>query len=208
MMDLTFIIDMIMEFIVDHIGLVIGALILLSSITSVRNKAKKAAEQEENSGESNEPQQPGKTFRDIMAEIQAELESDSEQKPWADAAPKAPPKPPVPPIYREESAAPMHPSGEGPHPWEHSVNRAPVSPNVEPKNTPVTPKTAPSNVPVKPGVRPHSVPMAEAIDIAGDLTKTDLSQTVKKVKKTAKRNDLVTAVIMSEVLGKPKGLQD
>lgn len=206
MMDLTFIIDMIMELIVDHIGLVIGAVILFLSISSARNKAKKAAEQEENAGEYRE--QPGKTFRDIMAEIQAELESESEQKPWADAAPKAPQKPPVPPIYREESAAPMHPSGEGPHPWERSVNRAPVSPKVEPKNTPVTPKAVPSNIPVKPGVRPHSVPMAEAIEVAGDLTKSDLSQTVKKVKKTAKRNELVTAVIMSEVLGKPKGLQD
>ena len=96
-MDFIYLFESIVSFLFDHIGLLIGAAILFLSVSSARKKAKRAAEQEEQSGEFQQTQ-TGKTFRDIMAEIQAELESESEQKPWADAAPKTAPIPPKPPV--------------------------------------------------------------------------------------------------------------
>lgn len=218
-MDIAYLIEMILVFVIDHIGLVIGILIMAASISSVRKKAKQAREEQETNGQGQQSR-PVKSFRDLMAEIEAELEEDEDWKPWKETTPQAPqtPVPPqrteapkgpnIPPLYREESAGRQFPPQEGPHPWERSVNRAPVSPKAAPQYSPVTPKAAPSNIPVKPGVHPQSAPLAADMNIPDDLTKSDAIKAKKKTNRPAKRNELVTAVIMSEVLGKPKGLQD
>ena len=87
-MDLVYLIS---TFIADHLGLVIGILIIFASISSARKKAKRA-QQEYDAGEyqdqrdfdydeTYEERKPPKSFKDLMAEIEAELREETEAKP-------------------------------------------------------------------------------------------------------------------------------
>ena len=71
--------DAIFDFIMDNIALLVGLLVLVSSVYSARKKKRKArAEAEQSQGKPSE----AKSFKEIMAEIEAELD----EKPWEDEA--------------------------------------------------------------------------------------------------------------------------
>lgn len=181
-MDLVYLIS---TFISEHFGLVIGILIIFASISSARKKAKRAQQEydsEEYQDQRNfdyeetyEERKPPKSFKELMAEIEAELREETEAKPWD--IPREPKKA----VKQEKPFSPI-PEGQSAYP-----SREPGKAAVKP----VTPK----------------VSMPPSVSVPGDLTSSDITKEKVSVKPKAKQNDLVTAVIMSEVLGTPKGLE-
>ena len=167
----------IFDFIMDNIALLVGVLVLFSSVYSARKKKRKAAAKAENP-----PQEASapKSFRQIMAEIESELD----EKPWDEEEDEPSPEERKPDRRRGKKfdhpyAAPSGASGE---------IKLPVQ------------KVMPEIPPLRPTER------AEAEDKIAAAEKQ--LQVIKK-----KRNDpfygkdLVKAVVMSEILDKPKALR-
>lgn len=190
------IVQMLIEFVIANIGFVIGILVIVMGMVSSRKKAKRAKQaqevskeyhqgrfseyyEEEEYGEPPAPKPFVKSFKDLMAEIESELDNAPEPKPWD--------------IPREGRGY----STEG-RPQKTSSG-FPEGTSAYPKKAPVQPKVRDTSVPSSPTVEPSPV------FVPGDLTAIN---TEKPRKKTKRPNDLVTAVVMSEVLGTPKGLQD
>ena len=183
------VIELLIDFVIANIGFVVGIVIIIAGMVSTRKKAKRARQEEETPGEyrdfggeyeeSPAPKPFVKTFRNIMEEIEAELNEKPEAKPWD-----------LP--------------GEGRGSTEGRPQRTPSGfpegGSAYPRKAPVQPKVRATNVPPTPTTKP-----AEVV-VPGDLTAANAE--TKPRKKAARPNDLVTAVVMSEVLGKPKGLQD
>lgn len=184
-------------FVIENIGIILGILIIFSGMVSSRKKAKKAKQAQEASREyrqkrfrENEPMEEyeetpapkpfAKTFKNLMSEIEAEWNDRSEEKPWD---------------FPQEGRG-FSPEGRP----QRMPSGFPEGGSAYPRKAPVQPKVRNTAVPPKPTVEP--VP----VSIPGDLTATHTAKASPK--EPEKRNDLVTAVVMSEVLGKPKGLQD
>lgn len=104
---------------------------------------------------------------------------------------------------------PMDPwGGEWPEPsaakpWELPSMEEPPLPQ-----KPITSTVAPAAAPKKPSAAPQTVakPLPPEVQLPGDLTADAAEKGQAAAKKAHRRNELVTAVIMSEVLAKPKGL--
>ena len=183
------ILQLLIEFVIENIGFVIGIVIIIAGMASSRKKAKRAKQAEEASKEyrpfdedykeSPAPKPFAKTFKNLMAEIEAEFNEQQEAKPWD---------------------IPQEGRGSAEGRPQRTPSGFPEGGSAYPKKAPVQPKVKNTAVPPKPTVEPAQVV------IPGDLTASNPGE--KPRKKTKKPNDLVTAVVMSEVLGKPKGLQD
>lgn len=88
-------------------------------------------------------------------------------------------------------------------PWELPSMEEPPLPK-----KPITPTVAPPSAPKKPSAAPQTAakPLPPKVQLPGDLTADAAEKGQAASKKAPHRNELVTAVIMSEVLAKPKGL--
>lgn len=170
----------VMEFIFDNIGAVVGVLIIIAGMASAHRKAKRAQEErktirdyrEEHHGEYEAPifEEPqakpkGSLFRDLIVE----LEDSAGKKPWEISVPEEPP-------------APQKPT---------------VAASLPKKNS----RAAAAS----------SKPLPPEVSVPGDLTASKGAKDVSfggKGELPKIGNELMTAVVMSEVLAKPKGLRD
>ncbi|MGM9566676.1 MAG: hypothetical protein ACI3W6_00635 [Clostridia bacterium] len=159
----------IFDFIMDNIALLVGLLVLVSSVHSARKKKRKAKAESENPAEK---PSVSKSFKQIMAEIESELD----EKPWdEDDEPEKP---------RRKKA------------FSH-----PYAPPTEVSREVNIPAAVLSEIP----------PLQPTERAAVEEMKETVEKQLKVIKK--KRNnpfsgsDLVTAVVMSEILGKPKALR-
>ena len=166
----------IFDFIMDNIALLVGALVLFSSVYSARKKKRKAAEAENPPQEASAP----KSFRQIMAEIESELD----EKPWEEEDDE--------PLPEERK-----PDRRGGKKFDH-------------------PYTAPSDasgeikIPVQ-TVLPE-IPLLRPTERAAAKDKIAAAEKQLQVIKKKKNDpfdgkDLVRAVVMSEILDKPKALR-
>lgn len=166
----------IFDFIMDNIALLVGALVLFSSVHSARKKKRKAAEAENLPQEASVP----KRFRQIMAEI----ESEPEEKPWDEEEEE--------PSPAERRSDRRRGKNFG-HPYA-----APVGASGE-INIPVQ-----AVIPEIPPLRPTERAAAEDKIAAAEKQ----LQVIKKKKNDPfDGKDLVKAVVMSEILDKPKALR-
>lgn len=162
----------ILELITDHIGAIVGVLIILAGMVSARRKARRVQEEREaydRSEESTFPEGPKKNvFWEQMNPWEGEWPEPSEAKPWELPSMEEPPLP----------------------------------------KKPITPSVAPSAAPKKPSAAPQTAakPLPPKVQLPGDLTADAAEKGQAASKKAPRRNELVTAVIMSEVLAKPRGL--
>ena len=161
--------DAIFDFIMDNIALIVGLLVLVSSVYSARKKKRKArVEAEQSQGKPSE----AKSFKEIMAEIEAELD----EKPWEDEAEPEEPR-------RKKAFS---------HPY-------------------APPTEVPRDVNIPTAVLSEIPPLRPTERAAEEDTKEAAEKQLKVIKK--KRNnpfsgdDLVTAVVMSEILGTPTALR-
>ena len=150
------------DFIMDNIALLVGALVLFSSVYSARKKKRKAAEAENPPQDASAP----KSFRQIMAEIEPSLEERKQDRRGGKK-------------FDHPYAAPSGASGEIKIPVQKVMPEIPL-------------------------LRPTERAAAEDKIVAAEKQ----LQVIKK-----KRNDpfygkdLVKAVVMSEILDKPKALR-
>ena len=165
----------IFDFIMDNIALLVGALVLFSSVYSARKKKRKAASEAEHPSQGSSAP---KSFRQIMAEIESELE----EKPWDEEEPS--------PAERRSDRRRGKNFG---HPYAASAG---ASGEI---NIPVQ-----AVVPEIPPLRPTERAAAEDKIAAAEKQ----LQVIKKKKNDPfDGKDLVRAVVMSEILDKPKALR-
>ena len=166
----------IFDFIMDNIAVLVGLLVLFSSVHSARKKKRKAAETENPPQEASVP----KSFRQIMAEI----ESEPEEKPWDEEEEE--------PSPAERRSDRRRGKNFG-HPYA-----APAGASGE-INIPVQ-----AVIPEIPPLRPTERAAAEDKIAAAEKQ----LQVIKKKKNDPfDGKDLVKAVVMSEILDKPKALR-
>lgn len=166
----------ILDFITDNIALIVGLLIIIFSVHSSRKKKRKAAAEAE-AGPSAAP--PARSFKQILTEIETELE----EKPWVNEDNEEPPK------------------GKRVHPYLES---APFGKKGAAYNHPYA---EPSDIPQETVVSTLRPSEAAMVEEAKTAVEKQLQVIKKKRKNPFSDVDLVTAVVMSEVLGKPKALR-
>lgn len=227
----------IIDFLFDHLAAVIAVLVVLSSIVGSINKKKRAAQEEaETEREAGSPRR--KSFREMMAEMEAELNkeegegetpehpyapseahqqkpqgtpSPAKESPWAAATPDAP-KPRVSPwnsseegtSYEGTSPSPeglsseqQAPPLEGIPSFEGVGNEGAVSGGIYGENSTANGIYLPSEG-GELTAAPTAVATAAVTAAPGNgfanLNQLDLS-------------DLAKAVVMAEIIGKPKALR-
>lgn len=170
----------VMEFILDNIGAVVGVLIIVSGMVSAHRKAKRAQEER-------------KTIRDYREEHHGEYEAPVFEEPQA--KPKG--------SLFSDLMAELEESAEK-KPWEISV----------PEERPAPQKpTVAASLPKKPlrAAAAPAKPLPPEVSVPGDLTASKGEKDASSAGKSELPkigNELMTAVVMSEVLAKPKGLRD
>lgn len=210
---ITSYINIILSFIFDNIGFVIGILIVLFSIRSSLRKKRRA--EAENDGET----QRKKSLREIMAEIESELNKDEEDNAPAEEGPAArpydEPEPKVSPWQQREKPkrkdtpwTSMEPAPEGP--GEERVKPSVFDTAAAPQQPSVTFSTFVGEN----SASQHQEPLPEIIDIRIAAPPMEVQEDADECatngyfrKKKIGPGEMIDAVVMAEILAKPKALR-
>lgn len=212
-------INQLISFIVDNIAVITGVLVVLFSMVSSMKKKRRAAEAETENDEA--PRK--KSFRDLMAEMEAELDKENgegkeTQHPYKpQQAEAADPRRERPAMKREESPWERQPAPELTRRQTPSVSRQKESPwNRQPAPA-VKPKEALREQSSDEGVSLEYANFVAATappakDVLQDVTPGMAAQTETAtggniVFPVGNLSDLAKAVVMSEIIGKPKALR-
>ena len=174
-------------FVFDNIGFIIGLLVVFLGISSSKKKKKQSQKKAETQG---------KPFRDIMAELQRELEEEKD----GDFKPQIPYDPP----RKTDSNRPWstHSRQEAPMPKRRGAVPAQPQPRKEPTMSRPVQAVTPHTVVHQPHihVRDDASAPSETVQTGASSPLTALNQ--------LSGDDLVRGVVMAEVLGQPKALRD
>ncbi len=204
---ITSYIDIILSYIFDHIGIAVGILIVLLSIRSSRKKKRRA--QAENNGETPK----AKSLREIMAEMETELnKADDNDEVDVDIEEEA--------KEAEPTARPYGEQGSMDSPWQQrettskrtdtpwaSQAPAPEGPGAERLKPPALPGIA-ASAPFGENPLPKGIHMpieAPPMEVQRDAEECGGNGYFRK--KKFNRGELIDAVVMAEILAKPKSLR-
>lgn len=179
-------IQAVIDFIFDNIAIVVWLLIIAFGVASASRKKKQAEERRQQDSGS------AKGFKDILAEIEEELKNEEEYEER-----KADPQPYCPMAQEDDRRGRPYVTTDKAPQQTFTKKDAPWIVETE-----AVKAEKPFSVPKPP--KPNVAPVA--MEIGSDLPpKTDALDCPKK---DFSRAGLVQAVVMSEILGKPKSLQD
>ncbi len=222
---ITSYIDIILSFIFDHIGIIAGLFIVFMGIRSSQKKKRRA--QAENNGETPRP----KSLREIMAEMETELnktdddEIEIEEDIEKEAEPVA--EEPVSRPYGEEGSL------DFPRQQREMASKRKDTPWSMQEPTPegggkerVTPPVFPSaTAPKQPAVTvfasfgenaaaQSSLPLTKSVVMRTEAPPLEVHKDPEEAggncrfrKKKLNREDMIDAVVMAEILAKPKALR-
>lgn len=173
-----------LSFVFDNIGFIVGLLVVVLGISSSKKKKQKRNEAEAE----NSPQAPQtKNFRDIMAEVQREMEKEKR----GDFEPQIPYEPPRPQKANRPWDNPVKQTVQG------KKQRAAVSVNAsKPAESGIV---TPHNVVHQPHLKVHDTPAEIPAQVAPSPLASLSALTA---------DDLMRGVVMAEVLGKPKAFRE
>ena len=179
-------IQAVIDFIFDNIAIVVWLLIIAFGVASASRKKKQAEERRQQDSGS------AKGFKDILAEIEEELKNEEEYEER-----KADPQPYCPMSQEDDRRGRPYVTTDKAPQQTFTKKDAPWIVETEPVKA-----EKPLSVPKPPKIK--VVPVA--MEIGGEGEQKIGSSSYGK--KDFSRAGLVQAVVMSEILGKPKSLQD
>ena len=204
---ITSYIDIILSYIFDHIGVVAGILIVLMGIRSSQKKKRRA--QAENNGETPK----AKSLREIMAEMETELnKSDDNDEVDVDIEEEA--------EEVEPASRPYGERGSMDSPWQQkeTVSKRTDAPWARQEPAPEGPGAERVKPPVLSGIAVSAPfgenPLPKGIHMPIEAPPMEVQRDAEECgcngyfrKKKFNRGELVDAVVMAEILAKPKGLR-